>query len=178
MATIDKYIYTLITIRNNLLVQPLEKLDIRRLDSKKEDGSLSLRKARNEVVRVSKRKMFIYSRRTIFIFGTILDVSCVFLGCGARNAHDTKRAETLSWNRNEVWSLESALPEKREEGREESREKHRSARMRRDCIAELDDWIVRERGSTRFPVPDVSRKAAGIFARLIPESSFPNWCSK
>lgn len=32
--------------------------------------------------------------------------------------------------------------------------------MRRDCIAELDDWIVRERGSTRSPVPDTSRNAA------------------
>lgn len=82
------------------------------------------------------------------------------LGCGGRNVHDTKRAETLSRNRNEVWSFQSALPEKREEGREESREKQREVRMRRDCIAELDDWIVRERGSTRSPVPDISRNAA------------------
>lgn len=88
--------------------------------------------------------------------------SCVFLGCGERNVHDTKRAETLSRNRNEVWSLQSALPEKREEGREESREKHTEVRMRRDCIAELDDWMdsSRERIHTRSPVPDVSRNAA------------------
>lgn len=31
-------------------------------------------------------------------------------GCGGRDARDTKRAETLSRNRNEAWSLRSALP--------------------------------------------------------------------
>lgn len=167
MATFDKYIYTLIIIRNNLLVQSLNKLDIRRchLDSFSKKRRQFTEFAEDEEIDcVSTRKNFAYSRYTTIISGTILDLSCsscVFLGCGERNVHDTKRAETLSRNRNEVWSLQSALPEKREEGGEESREKHtRGAHASRlhHGIKWLDS--SRERIRTRSPVPDVSRNAA------------------
>lgn len=49
-------------------------------------------------------------------------------GCGGRDARDTKRAETLSRNRNQAaWSLRSALPEEEEGGWE--------SRGRDGCVA-------------------------------------------
>jgi len=172
---LSNIIYALIIIRNNLLVQSLEKLDIRRLDrldsfSKKGDNSLNLRKARNEEIdRVSTRENFAYSRHTIIISGTILDVSCsrcAFLGCGGRNVHDTKRAETLSRNRNEVWSLQSVLPEKREEGREESREKQRGAHASR--LHRGIRWLDSSRERIHaLSCPQHIQERCGIFARLL-----------
>lgn len=140
----------MINHKENLLVRPLKKRPMR-VPSRLVYGRTSARRVRRKLSksggrrRPVERKIFAFSRPTIVIVPAIVSIfdgRCYVLG---DNAHDAKRAEVLSRNQNEAWSLRSAAPTLLRPRREGERIGRGRRRMRHDCIVELNGtgWFAR-----------------------------------